>query len=502
MERLAYTIGVSDMIRSGKLVMSDNPTLTTGDNWQLTHPAQYGSSPLVTPGYIADLEQQHVVAGHAHHWGYGQVPFRQVHGDRGRRTVRAAQHALHPAPTEQASRTVQRLCHSRARHPAPGRRGRHLSNDRDLSNESVNRLRGTSARCWRFHQAPSSPTPRPPASILVRDKLVLVQLYQTGLAEPILIDWRKSWPSWADLLSNVFASICWSLTTPSSIWECSGQTGSEFGQVFCTQVAEQVLRGVGLEDARVQGIEVSLAGLAKTYGVRTTPLSKAEREWFYTTLPLDIEQEIPEAQLAYAAEDVKVLADIYEAQQAELELRDDRGATDLRPVLALEMRVLPALVDVELAGIRIDVEGWRAFIADKAVEAKGHEDKVLETFGEPILSERIRQYDADMVAFEALGGCRRSEIPRTVKAEYNGTVRGKPEHRSRYRVGRFQSSSDAKLAQAPPTTRPAQARHHAAQCWRRQRSSSRHSGSWVSRSRRLTPSSSRRTSTTIRPSAP
>ena len=74
MERLAYTIGVSDMIRSGKLVTSDNPTLTTGYNWQLTHPAQYGSSPLVTPGYIADLEQQHVVAGHAHHWAMGKSP--------------------------------------------------------------------------------------------------------------------------------------------------------------------------------------------------------------------------------------------------------------------------------------------------------------------------------------------------------------------------------------------------------------------------------------------
>ena len=250
-----------------------------------------------------------------------------------------------------------------------------------------------------------------------RDTLVLVQLYQTGLAEPILIDWRKAWPSWADLLSEVFAKHLLVAHNAKFDLGVLRANGVSFGQVFCTQVAEQVLRGVGLEDARVQGIEVSLAGLAKTYGVRTTPLSKAEREWFYVTLPLDIEQEIPEAQLAYAAEDVKVLADIYEAQQAELELRDDRGATDLRPVLALEMRVLPALVDVELAGIRIDTESWRAFIADKAVEAKGHEDMVLETFGEPILSERIRQYDADMVAFEAYKAAEEAEIVR-LKAEW------------------------------------------------------------------------------------
>ena len=74
MERLADMVGVSDLVNDGRLVISDNPTLQYRDNWILTHPAQYGSTPLVIPGSIADIEQMNVVAGHAHHWGLGKSP--------------------------------------------------------------------------------------------------------------------------------------------------------------------------------------------------------------------------------------------------------------------------------------------------------------------------------------------------------------------------------------------------------------------------------------------
>ena len=50
------------------------PNPEYGNEWLLTHPAQYGSSPLVVPGYIADIEQKNIVAGHAHHWGMGKSP--------------------------------------------------------------------------------------------------------------------------------------------------------------------------------------------------------------------------------------------------------------------------------------------------------------------------------------------------------------------------------------------------------------------------------------------
>ena len=234
------------------------------------------------------------------------------------------------------------------------------------------------------------------------DTLVLVILAQEG--EPLVIDWREAWPSWADVLSELLSQSV--LIAHNAKFDVSflRTNGVKVGKVWCTQVAEQVLRGVGLEDSRVQGIPLSLAGLAANYGVRTKPVSKAEREWFYTELPKDLKQDIPEAQLRYAAEDVKLLRDIYQKQREELAARDDQGQTNLWPVLDLEMRVLPALVDVELAGIRIDVEQWRTFIAEKQAEAKTLEDQVLETFGEAIVGERIRQFDgacAEFMAWEA-----------------------------------------------------------------------------------------------------
>ncbi len=74
MERLADMARVSDLVESGNLVVSENPSLTHGEDWILTHPAQYGSSPLAVPGYLADVEQKNLVAGHSHHWGLGKSP--------------------------------------------------------------------------------------------------------------------------------------------------------------------------------------------------------------------------------------------------------------------------------------------------------------------------------------------------------------------------------------------------------------------------------------------
>jgi DNA polymerase I len=237
-----------------------------------------------------------------------------------------------------------------------------------------------------------------------KDTLVLLQLYQTMMPEPIVIDWRGAWPSWADALSEVFSESL--LVAHNAKFDLSWlrRVGIKAGRVYCTQVAEQVLRGVGIEDSHNQGIELSLAGLTKQYGLRSTPVSKVEREWFYKELPKDINQPIPEAQIEYAKEDVRLLADIYTAQQQELEVRPG-----LMPVIELEMRVLPALVDVEAAGIRINVDGWREFIERKRVEAKGFEDEVLDVFGEVILTERIRKYDQEMQDYLAWEAAKQQE---------------------------------------------------------------------------------------------
>jgi UDP-2,3-diacylglucosamine pyrophosphatase LpxH len=79
---LARMLGLQDLIESGQLVVSDNPTLELFQypesggvtNWLLTHPTTYSATPLVVPGTVADRERKHVVAGHAHHWAMGTSP--------------------------------------------------------------------------------------------------------------------------------------------------------------------------------------------------------------------------------------------------------------------------------------------------------------------------------------------------------------------------------------------------------------------------------------------
>jgi predicted phosphodiesterase len=77
MAQLAGMAGLGELLADGRLVVSDNPTLDyTYDRkrWLLTHPAQYGATPLVVPGKIADQQRRHVVSSHAHHWGMGTSP--------------------------------------------------------------------------------------------------------------------------------------------------------------------------------------------------------------------------------------------------------------------------------------------------------------------------------------------------------------------------------------------------------------------------------------------
>lgn len=80
MLELAHLVGVGDLVESGLLITSNNPTLDAMTNrrgkpqWMLTHPAQYGSQPLVIPGKLAMRYEQHILSAHAHHWAMGVDP--------------------------------------------------------------------------------------------------------------------------------------------------------------------------------------------------------------------------------------------------------------------------------------------------------------------------------------------------------------------------------------------------------------------------------------------
>lgn len=75
MEHLAKIAGLGDLLANGKLVVTDNPSLDAEYGaWMLVHPHEYGATPLVVPGKLADKYQQNVISAHAHHWGMGMSP--------------------------------------------------------------------------------------------------------------------------------------------------------------------------------------------------------------------------------------------------------------------------------------------------------------------------------------------------------------------------------------------------------------------------------------------
>ena len=169
--------------------------------------------------------------------------------------------------------------------------------------------------------------------------------------------------------------------------------GIKATRIFDTMIAEQIIHGVGRSDARKVGIGLTLKSVAASYGL--AEMSKDERSWF-----IDLDQRpewnqpFPNEQLLYGAKDVEVLQPIMQEQQVSLkELR-------LIPVAQLEMRTLPALVEVEHAGVHVDVDGWRAFIEEKKAQAAELETKALEVFGAPILAQRQIDYDLALIEYE------------------------------------------------------------------------------------------------------
>lgn len=159
-------------------------------------------------------------------------------------------------------------------------------------------------------------------------------------------------------------------------------------------LAEQVIHGVGRSEAKASGVPLGLAALAQHYAGKG--MSKAERNWF-----IDLEQRpeewdaaLPEEQVAYAAEDVRVLPVIYREQVEQL---TTLGL--LRPA-RLEMDALPAITSIEQSGVKVNVGGWRAFIAEKEAEAKRIEEEALKVFGAAILQARVSKYDEALTRYQ------------------------------------------------------------------------------------------------------
>ncbi len=143
----------------------------------------------------------------------------------------------------------------------------------------------------------------------------------------------------------------------------AAQLGLAGHKAYDTQIAEQVILGMGWSSAYDHKIPLDLAAIGAKYGVE---VHKEERSWF---IRLDERDEwwlpFPDEQVQYMRQDVSVVHRIKEAQQAAIK---EQG---LEEAIALEMRALFPVAGVEYFGVQIEREGWLSVI--DRVDAKAKE---------------------------------------------------------------------------------------------------------------------------------
>ena len=230
-----------------------------------------------------------------------------------------------------------------------------------------------------------------------QDKLVSMQFKQRGHPS-ILVDVRQmNLDLVAEILAPLFA-FSYLFVGHHLRFDLSfmlAYLGVRLYKACDTMIAEQVLHGLGQSSARNQGVPMTLAATVKRH--LGLDLPKEERNWFIglDKRPEEWNAPLPEEQIAYALRDVDVLEELLPNQ---LNLLRER---DLIHVFKLESRVLPAIVAMEHAGMRIDVEGWRRVIAEKDAEARSLEEEVLKALGPAILMHRAEVWKQKQAEYDA-----------------------------------------------------------------------------------------------------
>ncbi len=132
------------------------------------------------------------------------------------------------------------------------------------------------------------------------------------------------------------------------------QAGITLTNLFDTMLAERIMTaGIGRE--------ISLRLIAQKY--LGAILDKTVRESFHASrLALRGDAYLSEEQLHYAARDAHIMIPIWRHQTRELK------KLSLTQIAELEFRCIPAVGDLELAGVRIDEARWRKIIEDVAVQ--------------------------------------------------------------------------------------------------------------------------------------
>jgi len=176
-------------------------------------------------------------------------------------------------------------------------------------------------------------------------------------------------------------------------------------RVYDSMIAEQVILG-GADAVDGSGRErANLAATAARYGI---PITKDPRSWFVN---LDVPERqaewdapLPDTQLAYAASDVLVLPAVRTGQASEI------AARGLGDTIALEMAATAAIIAMELAGIQVDVDGWRAYLAGIEGQADALESRIQADLAPAFLAARRAVQARDTFALTRWQSAKQAEI--------------------------------------------------------------------------------------------
>jgi DNA polymerase-1 len=219
----------------------------------------------------------------------------------------------------------------------------------------------------------------------LRDRIVSIAVGTIGRVS--IIDLRPYYALeasrqaiWRGALSRLFSlPVTWVGHNLKFDWLfLAAQLGIRIARVYDTMLVEQLLHGVGLHDTALS------VGLRETAARYQIPVTKEQRAWFPG---LDTRREewhapFPPEQLRYMVQDIEAPARIYQAQQPRIQEQK------LAPVVELEQQALPAIASMELHGVLIDQERWRAILRQKGEREQQLAQALSETLGAALQKRR------------------------------------------------------------------------------------------------------------------
>lgn len=210
------------------------------------------------------------------------------------------------------------------------------------------------------------------------DQLLLLQLYSEE-GGSLVIDCRSIFlADISRLVRPILESSDWLKIAHNWMFDLGmikAHLDIEVVRLYDTMIAEKLLT-IGT------GAACDLEAVAKRY--LDVYLDKEVRKDF---IGMPIDQVFTPAMLRYASEDVEVLPPIVARQSVMLQ------RYGLVEVAKVEFECLPVLVAAHLRGVLVEVERWREYIAQVAVEAEEQSVRLREAL-QPFVDQYRRQKEA------------------------------------------------------------------------------------------------------------